>query len=284
MSQVRCQAHMLDIRRKLDQMMRQGGYRTHTIYCQAANLGMAQLRKRILFFAWRTRIDISFALKKSPPGKLRSVLIQASLAQNHHPKRLRPLSRDWFIARQIKPGQKLSNVRKGIDSVPTWDIPEVFGLISKKERTILELVRSLRRRERVRDFGDADPVSINRIESAFKADVYNFVDSLIRKNYLRWVDENVDLVGTFNGKYRRLHWDKQSCAVDTRFGSPRSFLHPSQSRGFTVREAARIQGFKDSYIFNGNEKGQYRLIGNAVPPPLGSAAAEITKRLLGRAE
>ena len=106
--------------------------------------------------------------------------------------------------------------------------------------------------------------------------------ALTEKGYLKSVEGGVDLVGTFNGKFRRLAWDKPSCTVDTRFGSPRYFLHPSQQRGFTVREAARIQGFDDSYIFAGSEKSQYRLIGNAVPPPLGELAAKFAKRLLGK--
>ena len=71
--------------------------------------------------------------------------------------------------------------------------------------------------------------------------------------------------------------------MDTRFGSSRYFLHPSQQRGFTVREAARIQGFADSYVFRGSEQAQYRVIGNAVPPPLGEVAADLAKRLLGMA-
>ncbi|WP_442915885.1 DNA cytosine methyltransferase [Loktanella sp. M215] len=54
---------------------------------------------------------------------------------------------------------------------------------------------------------------------------------------------------TFNGKYRRPHWNDVSPTVDTRFGQPRYFLHPDQHRGFTVREAARIQSFPDSYKF-----------------------------------
>lgn len=39
-------------------------------------------------------------------------------------------------------------------------------------------------------------------------------------------------------------------------------------RRFTPREAARIQSFPDSFIFNGSEMDAYRQIGNAVPPVL----------------
>ena len=78
-----------------------------------------------------------------------------------------------------------------------------------------------------------------------------------------------------------MSWDKPSHTVDTRFGAPRYFLHPNEHRGFTVREAARIQGFPDDYVFHGDEKFQYRLIGNAVPPPLARLAAEFAAHLLG---
>ena len=172
-------------------------------------------------------------------------------------------------------------MRGGENSVATWDIPEVFGMITKNERTVLELLRRLRRQDRKRDNGDADPVSFARLEAALGAQFRFHVDALLRKGYLRRIAGKVDLVGTFNGKFRRLAWNKPSCTVDTRFGSPRYFLHPSQQRGFTVREAARIQGFNDNYMFHGSEGGQYRIIGNAVPPPLGALAASITKRLPG---
>jgi len=200
---------------------------------------------------------------------------------NHDPCRLPKYSRDWHIAQRIKPGQKLSNVRGGQNAVATWDIPEVFGSVTEHERTVLELLRRLRRQERKRDHGDADPVSLTRLEAALGAPFHRLVESLIAKGYLKRVDEGIDLVGTFNGKFRRLAWDKPSCTVDTRFGSPRYFLHPTQQRGFTVREAARIQGFSDSYVFRGSEQAQYRVIGNAVPPALGEMAAGFVKQLLG---
>ena len=270
--------------KSLDASMRLAGYHTHTMRCQVADLGMAQLRRRVLFFAWRTGRDIQFAAPKLPAAKLRSILAGACNQPNHRPTRLRKQSREWLIAQRIKPGQKLSNVRGGQNAVATWDIPEVFGNITDHERTVLELLRRLRRQDRQRDHGDADPVSLTRLEAALGARFHRLVEGLIAKGYLKRVNGGVDLVGTFNGKFRRLAWDKPSCTVDTRFGSPRYFLHPSQQRGFTVREAARIQGFSDSYVFRGSEQAQYRVIGNAVPPPLGEFAAETVKQLLGRAQ
>lgn len=268
--------------KSLNDTMRLAGYQTYTMRCQAADLGMAQLRRRVLFFAWRTGREIRFKAPNEPCGELRTVLAGADKLPNYNPRRLVKNSRDWHIAQRIKPGQKLSNVRGGQNAVATWDIPEVFGSVTEHERTVLELLRRLRRQERQRDHGDADPVSIARLEAALGVRFHRLVEGLIAKGYLRRVDGGIDLVGTFNGKFRRLAWDKPSCTVDTRFGAPRYFLHPSQQRGFTVREAARIQGFPDSYVFRGSEHAQYRVIGNAVPPPLGSFAADIVRQLLGR--
>ncbi len=97
---------------------------------------------------------------------------------------------------------------------------------------------------------------------------------------MREIGDTHDLTGAFNGKYRRLSWDKPSNTVDTRFGSPTYFLHPEEQRGFTVREAARIQGFPDSFIFSGTEKEQYQMVGNAVPPPMAKKIALQIRKLL----
>jgi DNA (cytosine-5)-methyltransferase 1 len=52
-----------------------------------------------------------------------------------------------------------------------------------------------------------------------------------------------------------------------------------------VREAARIQGFPDSWKFDGSKTAQGRQVGNAVPPPLGTAIARaVAKALAGRSQ
>ncbi|MFT3869809.1 MAG: DNA cytosine methyltransferase [Nibricoccus sp.] len=266
--------------KSLEYLMRLRGYRTHTLRCQVSELGMAQLRRRVLFFAWRTGRDMKFVIPRFKPSDLHTVLRGVSSHSNHLPRNLSVGSRDWKIALRIKQGQKLSNVRGGANAIATWDIPEVFGRTTEHERTVLELLRRLRRQERQRDHGDADPVSIERLEAALGIRFHRLTEGLITKGYLRRVEGGIDLVGTFNGKFRRLAWNKPSCTVDTRFGSPRYFLHPQHHRGFTVREAARIQGFADNYVFRGSEIAQYRIIGNAVPPPLGAVAADLTTGLL----
>ena len=73
------------------------------------------------------------------------------------------------------------------------------------------------------------------------------------------------------GKFRPLPINGFSPTVDTHFGDPGLFLHPQHDRGLTPREAASIQGFRDDFLLPSQRSRAFRMIGNAVPPPMGSA-------------
>ena len=83
-------------------------------------------------------------------------------------------------------------------------------------------------------------------------------------------------------RYGRLHPDALCSTIltkcDPHWGS---FFHPTQNRIISVREAARIQSFPDSYKFSGSITQQYEQIGNAVPPLMGRAIGNEIAKLLG---
>jgi len=79
-----------------------------------------------------------------------------------------------------------------------------------------------------------------------------------------------------------LWWDRPSVTIRTEFFKPEKgrYLHPSEHRPITHREAARLMGFPDDFVFMGTKTEIARQIGNAVPPDLAGALAGIAKDAL----
>ena len=57
------------------------------------------------------------------------------------------------------------------------------------------------------------------------------------------------------------------------------FIHPTQDRGLSVREAARLQSFPDWYEFTGSINSQQQQVADAVPPNLARAIARQIKKM-----
>lgn len=74
----------------------------------------------------------------------------------------------------------------------------------------------------------------------------------------------------FDDKYKRLDWNQLSRTITAHIAKDGYwYIHPEQERTLTIREAARIQTFPDSFRFCGPPSAAFRQIGNAVPPKLG---------------
>lgn len=78
-------------------------------------------------------------------------------------------------------------------------------------------------------------------------------------------------VAGHRGVYGRLSWDKPSGTITTKCNSftRGRFAHPTENRNITMREAARLQSFPDTFIFEGSKVHVAHQVGNAVPPLLG---------------
>ncbi len=63
-----------------------------------------------------------------------------------------------------------------------------------------------------------------------------------------------------------------------------AYFHYDQDRTFTVREAARIQTFPDTYQFCGSRVEQYEQVGNAVPPLLAAAIGRSLSKIIEQKE
>lgn len=79
----------------------------------------------------------------------------------------------------------------------------------------------------------------------------------------------------FKDRLKRLVFEEPSWTVIAHIGMDGyMYIHPTENRTLSVREAARIQSFPDDFVFVGNQQETYVQVGNAVPPLLGKAIGE----------
>jgi len=85
----------------------------------------------------------------------------------------------------------------------------------------------------------------------------------------------------FKDKYFKLEENKvcKTITAHMKFDC-NMYIHPTQARGLTPREAARVQSYPDDYFFRGAYTKTYMQIGNSVPPLLGRAIASVVKKYM----
>ncbi|MEW5747548.1 MAG: DNA (cytosine-5-)-methyltransferase [Candidatus Thermoplasmatota archaeon] len=89
---------------------------------------------------------------------------------------------------------------------------------------------------------------------------------------------------SFEDKYYKLDPDSPSRTIVAHLHKDgNGYIHPFQTRSISIREAMRLQGFPDDYIFCGSATRQYIQIGNAVPPPLARDIARLLAQNLNSA-
>ena len=93
-------------------------------------------------------------------------------------------------------------------------------------------------------------------------------------------------VGKFPNRWWKLDPDQPVRTLMAHIGKDTySHIHydAAQGRTISVREAARLQGFPDGFVFAGTMNPAFRQIGNAVPPPMAAAIAGAMRETLQKA-
>lgn len=87
----------------------------------------------------------------------------------------------------------------------------------------------------------------------------------------------------FTDKYKRLSWDELCRSITAHIAKDGYwYIHPDQHRTLSIREAARVQTFPDSFRFAGTQTHRYKQIGNAVPVLLGEVVGRSILQTLDR--
>ena len=139
--------------------------------------------------------------------------------------------------------------------------------LPKYTENISELGKQLRNSEKLYNHVATDTTeqALERFKAISQGSNFHSLAPELRTTYS-------DPTRTQNTIYLRLAYDEPSGTVVNVRKS--MWIHPKKDRALSIREAARLQTFPDSFIFCGTKDAQYQQVGNAVPPILAKAIAE----------
>jgi len=189
-----------------------------------------------------------------------------------------PSSEELEILKRIPEGKMYRSNRFGKKYMGVWELfPEKF---TDEEAQVFEFIGR---------YGGWNGLKLGVTEVGFlaKETIVSHtnasnrdVEGLVQRSWLR-TREFGDKVGyALNTKsgvrpmYMRLNRDDVANTIVTHDFSPRQKLHPTENRGISLREGARIQSFPDSFMFEGGFSEVAKQMGNAVPPLMAKKVAE----------
>lgn len=186
----------------------------------------------------------------------------------YDPDELRTLSEQNFAP----VGVKKATVRDAIEDLPAPIGPSAgeefgWGKYPKIDKRTLSAYAKLMRRAAPANLGWAKAVlelDAGRVSGLFRTEH----TEAVAKRFSKVAQGKSDAIS----KCPRLSWEGLCPTLRAGTGSDKgSFqsirpLHPSRPRVITVREAARLQGFPDWFVFHPTKWHSFRMIGNSVSP------------------
>lgn len=162
------------------------------------------------------------------------------------------------------------------DVAPVYSLDEDKGTILENVVTISDLGRKLRNTDNLKNHivTKTTDTAMERFKALKQGQNFHALDDALKSNTY------TDVNRTQNTIYLRLNYDEPSGTVVNVRKS--MWIHPTLDRAISVREAARLQTFPDSFVFCGTKDKQYQQVGNAVPPIMAKAIAEKIANVLNK--
>ena len=173
-------------------------------------------------------------------------------------------------AGKIKEAQ-FRTVRDAIEDIqdvdPVFSVEEDKGTELETKDDLNPLAKKLRNSEVLYNdiITKTTPIAMERFKALEQGQNFHTLDKKLKTTY-------TDPSRTQNTVYLRLNYDEPSGTVINVRKS--MWVHPVLDRALSIREAARLQTFPDSFRFCGSKDKQYQQVGNAVPPILANAIAK----------
>ena len=161
------------------------------------------------------------------------------------------------------------------DVAPVFDLEDDNdGIRIERKENLNELASALRNAEVLRNHivTKTTDIAMERFRTLKQGQNFHALDESLKMNTY------TDAARTQNTIYLRLNYDEPSGTVVNVRKS--MWIHPTLDRAISVREAARLQTFPDSFVFCGSKDKQYQQVGNAVPPIMAKSIAKKLAKIL----
>lgn len=154
------------------------------------------------------------------------------------------------------------------DVKPVYSLEDDVGTPLKQKLGLNKLASALRDTDILKNhiITRTTDTAMERFKALKQGENFHALDDAMKKNTY------TDASRTQNTIYLRLNYDQPSGTVVNVRKS--MWIHPTLDRAISVREAARLQTFPDSFEFCGTKDKQYQQVGNAVPPIMAKSIAK----------
>ena len=157
---------------------------------------------------------------------------------------------------------------------PVTEVESDHGIKLESKENLSDLARTLRDSKILKNhmITNTTETAMDRFKALKQGENFHALNDSLKTNTY------TDASRTQRTIYLRLNYDEPSGTVVNVRKS--MWIHPTLDRAISVREAARLQTFPDSFVFCGTKDKQYQQVGNAVPPIMARAIADHLAKVL----